>query len=955
MSSLQLVNVLAHFSAFIVYLWLIGFVLHKNPKALLNRLCALTLVPFAIWSLGVVFFHSAPSSGEAMLWMNVASLGWGSFPITAFWFYLAFTRHEKVLKNRGFITICVLLAIFFISLQWTGDLIIDFIKQPYGWSTIWASSPLTIIFSVYYFVLIASCICLNFSFGRRTRSLREKKQARVLWITPAICLPLGVMTDTIFPMLGISTVPPIAIIFILIWGGGLVYAITRYGLMTLTPATIADDILATMGDSLIMVDLNGKIISANKATSDLLGYTADELVDKPFNSIMVENTNANDVPWQEILEKGSISSRDATYLARNGESIPVLVSASVVKDREGEPVGVVVTAHDMRVHRKIELNLRQSEERYRLLFQSSPDLIAQVDREGKFITANRAMADSFGISQEEIIGRTFFELMPEVVARSRLEMLRKALDERKMQVFDDERDGKWLSNIFVPIELPGEEEATVQIIARNIIERKLAEQEYRQLINAMNETLWIISFEGKFIEVNDAAVNKLGYSREELLTMGPRDIDTHLSGVEIGELIEGMKSDKLQRFETEHKTKDGKIFPVDINSTPVTYHGKAAIMSIAHDMTEYKKIELGLRQSEEKYRTLVDHALVGIGIHQNGRLLFANKELAAMLGYTQEEIIGLPIDERIHPDERDFVMARAQRRQAGAKEPETYEIRLLKKDGSTLYALISNAVMDYQGQPATLMTIADITDSRMRVELEQANKELEAFTYSVSHDLRAPLRSIDGFSQALLEDYENILDDQGKNYLHRVRAASQHMAQLIDDLLKLSRVTRAEMRRERVDLSAMAKAIARGLQDMEPQRAVDFIIAEGVVVQGDASLLQVALENLLNNAWKFTGKHPHATIEFGVSQREGQPVYFIRDDGAGFDMAYIDKLFVPFQRLHDSTEFEGTGIGLATVQRIISRHGGSIWAEGEVEKGATFYFTLNWLLLNESPPEKVHR
>ncbi len=940
MNILQLVTVQIHFLAFIVYLGLIGFVLHKNPKAFLNRLCALALAPFAIWSLGFAFSHGAPSANEAMLWINVASLGWCSFPIFTLWFYLAFTKHQKVLKNRLFIAICILLASSFIYLQWTGSLINDLVRQSYGWFTIWASSMPTYFFFAYYFLFISACIPLALDFGRKTRSLREKKQARLLAITPIVVLVLGSLTDIILPELGIQAVPPIAIIFILIWGGGLVYAITRYGLMALTPTSAAEDILATMGDSLMMVDLKGKIILANKATSDLLGYKADDLVDKPFNSILIKSTNGEDASWQEILEKGKISSRDATYLARKGKSIPVLISASVVKDREGEPAGVVVTAHDMTEYKKIELNLRQSEERYRTLFQSSPDLIALVDGKGKFITANPAMAGSFGISQEEMVGKTFFELMPEVVARHRLEMVRKALDEGRIQVFDDERDGKWLSNIFVPIILPGKGEATVQIIARDITERRLAEQEYRQLLNAMNETLWIINFEGKFIEVNDAAVNKLGYSRDELLTMGPKDIDPHLSAVEIGELIEGMKSDKLQRFETEHRAREGKIIPVDINSTPVTYHGEAAIMSIAHDMTEYKKIELNLRQSEERYRTLVDHALVGIGIHQNDRIVFANKELAAMLGYTLEEGIGLSIYERIHPDERNFVIARAQRRQEGSKEPETYEIRLLKKDGSTLYALISNAVMDYQGQPATLMTIADITDSRMRVELEQANKELEAFSYSVSHDLRAPLRSIDGFSQALLEDYGDSFDETGKDYLHRVRAASQHMAQLIDDLLKLSRVNRAEMRYESVDLSDMIKAIAKELRDKEPERIAEFIIAEGVMVQGDASLLRVALENLLNNAWKFTGKHPLATIEFGVSQREGQPVYFVRDDGAGFDMAYVDRLFVPFQRLHTSAEFEGTGIGLATVQRIIHRHSGSIWAKGEVEKGATFYFTL---------------
>ena len=236
---------------------------------------------------------------------------------------------------------------------------------------------------------------------------------------------------------------------------------------------------------------------------------------------------------------------------------------------------------------------------------------------------------------------------------------------------------------------------------------------------------------------------------------------------------------------------------------------------------------------------------------------------------------------------------------------------------------------------------AEITERKRAEEaLKQKTQELEAFAYSVSHDLRAPLRSIDGFSQALLEDYADRLDAAGQDYLHRVRAASQRMGQLIDDLLTLSRLTRREMRRQTVDLSGLAQAIVTELQQREPQRQVEFVIAEGLVAHGDEHLLRVVLENLLDNAWKFTAKHPRARIEFGVTQIEGRPAYFVRDDGVGFDMAYADKLFGVFQRLHSRTEFEGTGVGLATVQRIIHRHGGQVWVEGAPEQGATFYFTL---------------
>jgi light-regulated signal transduction histidine kinase (bacteriophytochrome) len=225
-------------------------------------------------------------------------------------------------------------------------------------------------------------------------------------------------------------------------------------------------------------------------------------------------------------------------------------------------------------------------------------------------------------------------------------------------------------------------------------------------------------------------------------------------------------------------------------------------------------------------------------------------------------------------------------------------------------------------------------------ELAAVNKELEAFSYSVSHDLRAPLRSIDGFSQALLEDCDGELNKQGKDHLHRVRTAAQRMGELIDDLLALSRVTRREMRHERVNLSALAGMVAAELKQEQPERRVKFAIADGLTVNGDEALLRLALENLLGNAWKFTSKQPKARIEFGVTQNNGKPAYYVRDDGIGFDMAYVGKLFTPFQRLHPADEFPGTGIGLATVQRIINRHGGRVWAEGAVKRGATFYFTF---------------
>jgi PAS domain S-box-containing protein len=263
--------------------------------------------------------------------------------------------------------------------------------------------------------------------------------------------------------------------------------------------------------------------------------------------------------------------------------------------------------------------------------------------------------------------------------------------------------------------------------------------------------------------------------------------------------------------------------------------------------------------------------------------------------------------------------------------------------------LSSSPVRDAEGNIVAMLEIVkDITErkqleedlKRKTVELEALNKELESFSYSVSHDLRAPLRSIDGFSQVLLEDYAENLNTQGKDYLQRVRTASQRMAEIIDALLELSRVIRSELQLEQVNLSEMAQKIAIGLQERQPERQVEFIITPGLIINGDARLLKLVLENLIGNAWKFTGKQPHAKIEFGVTDPEAESVFFVRDNGVGFDIAYADKLFSAFRRLHSADEFSGIGIGLATVKRIIHRHGGRVWAEGEVGKGATFYFTL---------------
>ncbi len=366
-----------------------------------------------------------------------------------------------------------------------------------------------------------------------------------------------------------------------------------------------------------------------------------------------------------------------------------------------------------------------------------------------------------------------------------------------------------------------------------------------------------------------------------------------------------------------------------------------------------------MRLSEEAYRTLVsqvkDYAI--FMLDPEGRVMSWNEGAERIKGYKPEEVVGrhfsifyTPSDLADDRPRKELVVATRE----GRFEDEGWRVR---KDGSRFWAnVVITVLKDNTGRVCGFGKVTRDLSERKRVEdgirrlneelahrtaeLEATNKELEAFAYSVSHDLRAPLRAIDGFSQILLEDYMESLDADGQENLQRVRAATQRMGELIDGLLSLARLTRREMQRETVDLSALANSVAQSLRQSDPARKVDFAIAEGMTTHGDRHLWEVALQNLLENAWKFTGNQPHAQIEFGKREENGKDTFFVRDNGAGFDMAYAGKLFGAFQRLHTRGEFEGHGIGLATVQRIVHRHGGRIWAEGAVGRGATFSFTV---------------
>jgi PAS domain S-box-containing protein len=366
-------------------------------------------------------------------------------------------------------------------------------------------------------------------------------------------------------------------------------------------------------------------------------------------------------------------------------------------------------------------------------------------------------------------------------------------------------------------------------------------------------------------------------------------------------------------------------------------------------------------EARDKLASIVessDDAIISKDLH--GTVMTWNAGAERMFGYSADEMIGKPIALTIPPD-RSHEEAEIIARIVSGEMMYHFETVRLAKDGSPIdVSETISPLFDKDGRIVGASKIArDITGSKRAAErinqlnaeleqrvmertaeLEAANRELESFSYSVSHDLRAPLRHLDGFSSALLEDYADSLDEGGRVYLREVRNASQEMAQLVDDVLKLSRISRTEMLREKFDLSALVSDIVFDLRRLDPDRCVEVAIETGLTAYGDERLLSIALKNLLGNAWKFTGMEPDPVIEFGFERSNGTSAYFVRDNGVGFDMAYADNLFRPFQRLHSTHDFEGSGIGLATVQRVINRHGGKVWAESKVSDGAIFRFSL---------------
>jgi len=488
---------------------------------------------------------------------------------------------------------------------------------------------------------------------------------------------------------------------------------------------------------------------------------------------------------------------------------------------------------------------------------------------------------------------------------------------------------------------------------QNRLERQALIQHFDYLAKYANDIILLFDSEFRIVEMNDRALEAYGYTREELLGRHIDELRTPAAAAEFDQHRMQLEERKALVYETQDLRKDKTVIPVEVSSRVIEIEGRTFYQSIIRDITERKRAEAAVLAERQRFNDVLNTLPVYlILLSPDYHVPFANRYFEEHFGKSHGQRCHEYLFGRTEPCEicETFKVLKTMQplewewRGPDGRDYFVYDFPFTDTDGATLILEIGLDITERKLAEAEIKRLNADLEKTVEVrtaELRAANTELDSFAYAVSHDLRAPLRAMSGFSQALTEDYGEHLDGDARVYLDQISLASRHMSDLIDGLLVLSRSTRGELKQEALDISTMSERLLAELTAAEPARPVAWTVEPGMQAQGDATMIEVVMRNLIDNAWKYTGKTPDATIRVYTGDSEGQRCFCVSDNGAGFDRAHAGKLFQPFQRLHRQEEFPGIGIGLATVQRIVHRHGGAIWAEGAPDQGATFCFTLH--------------